>query len=92
MAARSIEERVAVIEATLSDIEREVDRTRERVHDLQTAVSTLNLLAQRISSVEGQVIGLRRDLGGLRRVLMGFAFTVASGVAVFAFTIFAAFK
>jgi len=88
----SVEERVAVIEATLRDIQREVDRTRERVHELRGMSGAIDVLTTITTQMREEMAGLRKEVGGLRRVMLGWAFTIAGGMTVFALTIFTAFR
>lgn len=88
----TLEERIAVIETTISDIERELSRMRDRVHALEGMRGLLEVLTAQFTSSQEQLKGLREDVASLRRVLVSFAVTIAAGVTVFAATIFTVFK
>lgn len=88
----SVEERMAVIETTLGDIERELNRTRDRVHALEGLRGLIEVLTAQVAGTQDQIRGLRSDVSGLRRVLVSFAVTIAAGVTVFAATMFVLFK
>lgn len=88
----SLEERMASIEVRVREIDREVNRSRDRIHALEGDRAVLALLTKQGENMQAQMDGLRKAVDGLRRVLLGFAFTVAGGVTVFAFTIFTAFR
>ncbi len=89
---RSLDERVAVIENKLTDLDTEVDRTRTRLHDVEKTYTTVALVTQHVANLESQMKGMRGEMGGVRRALLGFAMTVAGGMTLFAFTIFTVFK
>lgn len=55
MAARSTEERVAVLETTISDLDREVMRVRTRLHDLESDRATLRLLLEQTKTFAQQL-------------------------------------
>lgn len=55
MAARSIEERVAVLETTITDLDREVLRVRGRVHDLESDRATIRLLLEQAKAFAQQL-------------------------------------
>jgi len=92
MVARSVEERLAVIESTVDDIERELNRTRDRVHSLEGLRGLIEVLTAHVAEQTKGLDGLRQEVAGLRRVLVSFAVTIAAGVTVFAATIFTVFK
>lgn len=88
----SIEERVAVIENSLADIDRELSRSRDRIHSLEGLRGLIEVLTKQAEIAQDQMKGLRTDVASLRRVLVSFAVTIAAGVTVFAATIFTVFK
>lgn len=47
--------RLAVVEAKIEDLEAEMDRTRERLHDHASALQAIKLLAQTVSTIEGTI-------------------------------------
>lgn len=94
-----IEQRVAAIEVKLSvaqakvlDLEHEVDRSRTRLHEVEKTYLTVALVAQQVTTLQDEMKGLRGEMAGVRRALLGFALTVAGGMTLFAFTIFTVFK
>ncbi len=87
-----MDERVAVIENKLADIDAEVSRTRTRLHEVEKTQTAVALVMQHVASLQDELRAMRAEMGGVRRALLGFAMTVAGGMTLFAFTIFTVFK
>lgn len=89
---RTIDERVAVIEIKLADLNAEMSRTRTRLHEVEKTQTAVALVMQHVSSLQDEIRAMRSEMSGVRRALLGFAMTVAGGMTLFAFTIFTVFK
>lgn len=105
MAARGPEERLAVIEASQLDQEREVERLRRRLHEIESTLRAVDLFAERQQNQQTALDGLRSDLNtrhqenkqvqndirrevsGLRRTLLVFAFTIAASAVGIALSV-----
>lgn len=91
MPITGIEARLAVVEVTVSEIDQEVKRTRERMHDLESDRVAVNLLSERLKylterldGVKAEVANIRVELGSFRRTVVAFAFSI-TGSAIIAF-------
>jgi prefoldin subunit 5 len=92
----TVDERVAVLESVVREAEREIDRSRDRLHKLEAAQGITELILERQKRQQEQINGIRKDMDGirdeiasLRKTLVTFSFTVTASALGLAFAVLA---
>ena len=94
MTPAAADARLLLVEHKLEDMEDEVVRMRQRMHDLETDRALLSVFQERLGAladglkaVREDVKGIRTEVGGLRKTLVVFAVTVAGSAIAIALSV-----